>query len=100
MEPCRDFKRARPHLPSSHIFSSPAHHAASLKVLKVTRRRAVGSAVCAFGLSGHKDVNDRTGVIMAFDAAKGRYAVASETGEAALIKPTNLCPVMNFCPKP
>ena len=54
---------------------------------------AVGSAVCAAGLTGRADLNGRKGSITAFDAAKGRYAVTFETGEAVLLKPQNLGPV-------
>ena len=49
--------------------------------------------MCAHGLSGRIEINGRTGTIIGFDAYKGRYAVAFEGGEAALLKPQNLCPV-------
>ena len=52
-----------------------------------------GSRVVLHGLVKRADLNGRKGSITAFDAAKGRYAVTFETGEAALLKPQNLSPV-------
>ena len=52
----------------------------------------VGGVVRAVGLSGRVDLNGQRGVIISFDAAKGRYAIQFDGGEAALLKADNLDP--------